>query len=426
MANKKTNSSSSAKLLYIIIIPMLLLAAATTIIGYNIALDSFIESKEDELARVAVLSNVLLNENCPGDYELVGDSSMRLYKGEKDITEDYSMVDSLAGETGLDFSIIYSDTRILTTVVDKKGARVVGTGLAAPVFEKISESEDGVFYKKTILDGDNYFTYYMPLYNSDGAKVGALEICCAYGNLEKNVWKTIFPITILILVVLVVLVLLTISNNAYNNAAIAKLLKFTKEAADGNDAAELDTDVLRRKDDLGIIGESVLKMHRAMREMMDKDPLTKLYNRRSANRKLAMVRAHYSDIGTPYCLSIGDIDFFKKVNDTYGHDAGDVVLKTVASILEKHMKTCGFVARWGGEEFLLVFDKMNLESSKKALEETLDEIRATQIEYEGQTIKVTMSFGLTYNPELSQDAVISEADGKLYTAKESGRNRIIV
>jgi diguanylate cyclase (GGDEF)-like protein len=159
--------------------------------------------------------------------------------------------------------------------------------------------------------------------------------------------------------------------------------------------------------------------------MMDKDALTKLYNRRSANRKLDLIRSHFENDGTPYSVAIGDIDFFKKVNDTYGHDAGDLILQTISNILQKHLKPLGFVARWGGEEFLMVFDKLGIEASEKVLWTILEEIRATEVVYNDTVIMVTMSFGVACQPELPQDDLIKIADERLYYAKESGRNRVV-
>ena len=422
--NNKKNSSST-KLLYIVTIPMLVLVFLVSVVGYNVNLNTLIKSKKDDMKSIAALCENSINLNFPGDYELTMNGNVSLYKGDVDITTRHDIVDELSSISGLDLSLIYSDTRILTTVFDKKEGRLIGSGLTDKVLSDIKSSDDGVFYSRTIINKENFFTYYLPTFNSDDSQVGAIEVCCPYRDITSFAWICTLPAIILSLIAAAIIIVLTLNNGASNDDAIEKLLKFTKDAASGNDAAELDPSVTRRNDALGTIGDSVLSMHRSLREMMDKDPLTKLYNRRCANRKLDIVRSHYENGASPYCIAIGDIDFFKKVNDTYGHDAGDVVLQTVASILEENMKSAGFVSRWGGEEFLLVFDRMDLISASKKLTTILNEIRAVEINYGEKLIKVTMSFGLTCDPQLSHDEMLNTADEKLYYAKEHGRNQIV-
>ena len=128
----------------------------------------------------------------------------------------------------------------------------------------------------------------------------------------------------------------------------------------------------------------------------------------------------------PFCVCIGDIDFFKKVNDTYGHAGGDIVLKSISNILREHMNTLGFVARWGGEEFLLVFDRMELDEAASSLQSLLDKIRHMEIDYDNCLIHVTMTFGIVSGAEGDQDTLLRLADNKLYEGKAGGRNRIIV
>lgn len=423
--SKKVRNGMSQKLLAMVIIPMLLLAVAAITIGYNITLSSLVSSKNEELSSVAQLSANIIDERFPGDYSLQGDAAVKIYKGEEDITTRYDIVDTLYDQTGLDISLIYKDTRILTTICGNDRARIIGKGIQSNVLDTISTSEVGIFYSKTLINNEDYFSYYYPLYNSDDSFAGAIEVCSPYTTVTPLVWKSIIPIIVLIAIVTVILVVLIFSHNKSINSSIEKLLRFTQEAISGNDSVELDPSVTKRGDELGAIGSSVLEMHRSLRDMMDKDALTKLYNRRSANRKLELIRSHYTETASPYSVSIGDIDFFKKVNDTYGHDAGDMVLQAVAEVLNSNMKKYGFVARWGGEEFLLVFDKMNEFDAAKNLEAILDEIRALRIIHEDRTISITMSFGIACDPSLSQTDILKLADERLYFAKTNGRNQII-
>ena len=154
------------------------------------------------------------------------------------------------------------------------------------------------------------------------------------------------------------------------------------------------------------------------------DPLTGLYNRRKAEEyleKLVKIR-EYDAIS----VSMGDIDFFKKVNDTYGHDAGDEVLKFVAGVINEHCKSMAFIARWGGEEFLIVFPGKNGDETFIILEDLRNDIMNRTINVDGQEISVTMTFGLTeYDFAGDMEHTIKDADKNLYHGKESGRNKVV-
>ena len=155
------------------------------------------------------------------------------------------------------------------------------------------------------------------------------------------------------------------------------------------------------------------------------DQLTGLKNRRGYYE-------YYEKNILPYLLRkscsivMGDIDFFKRVNDTYGHNAGDVVLKYIASILRNAAGEMGEVIRWGGEEFLIIYC-MNLEETRKRIDKLQQTIRDLQVCYGDQTIRVTMTFGMGQSdPGESYEKVIKRADEKLYVGKNGGRDQIVM
>ena len=161
---------------------------------------------------------------------------------------------------------------------------------------------------------------------------------------------------------------------------------------------------------------------------MECDALTGLYNRRLGDRRLRRAAKRAVDYGMDYCVGICDIDFFKKVNDTYGHEAGDTVLKAVARVLKQHMTGKQMtVARWGGEEFLLLFENCKLSDAQKVLQQIHTQIREMTIHHGDQAISVTMSMGLVQAERgASEDAMLGAADELLYYCKEHGRNQIQV
>ena len=159
-----------------------------------------------------------------------------------------------------------------------------------------------------------------------------------------------------------------------------------------------------------------------IRELSYKDPLTRLYNRRYffKNAETFMKRAVQD--GNECCVAMLDIDFFKKVNDTYGHDAGDEVLQSVSALIAQAFADNAIVCRFGGEEFCVLAaqgkaDPAPFESLRKTVE-------ALAVNMDGNTIKVTVSIGVCFRQE-PLDAMLKLADGSLYEAKESGRNRVV-
>lgn len=157
------------------------------------------------------------------------------------------------------------------------------------------------------------------------------------------------------------------------------------------------------------------------------DPLTKVWNRFRMLEHVELCLKKYRKGEMAFLsIAIGDIDFFKRVNDTYGHECGDAVLKALANLFDGETKPIGAVARWGGEEFLFLFENMNGDEACAVLTNIQAKINRLDIPYEGENHRVTMTFGLTeYDFQLSLDDNIKQADDKLYSGKNSGRNRIV-
>lgn len=154
------------------------------------------------------------------------------------------------------------------------------------------------------------------------------------------------------------------------------------------------------------------------------DTLTGLYNRRKAIEYMENLTNGQS--GDVFSLCICDIDFFKKVNDNYGHDYGDEVLKGISNIFIEETKKNGFAARWGGEEFLLLFPGYNGDNACQKIEQIRRKIKEMRIKKGEIEIGVTMTFGIAeYDYINGLTSTIKEADEKLYIGKERGRDIII-
>lgn len=155
------------------------------------------------------------------------------------------------------------------------------------------------------------------------------------------------------------------------------------------------------------------------------DPLTKLYNRRTMEAALAKALEEARKSGEMFSIVMSDIDFFKKINDTYGHDCGDVALVGVAEILKACVRDGDTVCRWGGEEFLLLV-KGNRNVAITVAERIRSRIENNVVEYEDAQIRFTMTLGIsTYAPGYSLESLLVQADENLYYGKEHGRNQVV-
>ncbi|AEG61986.1 GGDEF domain-containing protein [Desulforamulus ruminis] len=154
-----------------------------------------------------------------------------------------------------------------------------------------------------------------------------------------------------------------------------------------------------------------------------KDPLTQVYNRRFLEDKVEFLIKG----GQPFGVIFLDIDHFKKVNDNYGHDAGDLVLKTLAHRIGEGIRPGDILARYGGEEFVIVADKLNSKGQALNLAERVRFMAASKpIEIGELQLSITISLGATVfvNGD-SMDKVFKRADQALYQAKETGRNKAV-
>ena len=157
------------------------------------------------------------------------------------------------------------------------------------------------------------------------------------------------------------------------------------------------------------------------------DALTNLNNRRQFEVRLKQEIATTKRQKNPLCAMMIDIDFFKKVNDTYGHASGDAVLRTVASIIKEHLRESDIPSRYGGEEFAVLLPYTHIEEAKIVGERLRKAVEETPIPIDKKNINVTISMGLAeFSPQETGEELFKRADSALYEAKEGGRNRVCV
>lgn len=155
------------------------------------------------------------------------------------------------------------------------------------------------------------------------------------------------------------------------------------------------------------------------------DFLTKLFNKRAIEEYLNLKEAEFERHGHSFCVAMLDLDHFKSVNDTYGHDAGDAVLIAFAKILKLEARTSDVVGRFGGEEFLAILGDTDLAGAKIFCEKVRAHVESAHFMYQGQRIAVSVSIGVAERSDYpSLKSVTNGADERLYDAKHKGRNRV--
>ncbi len=155
------------------------------------------------------------------------------------------------------------------------------------------------------------------------------------------------------------------------------------------------------------------------------DPLTKLPNRQAYDHQFNSEYSRWQRYDKPLTMMIADIDFFKKINDTFGHAAGDKVLKTVARVLQTNLRDTDFIARFGGEEFVILMPETKINAAIKVAEKLRTTIMDCPFHSSNRKVPVTMSFGVCeFHKGDTQESVFDKADKALYEAKENGRNKV--
>jgi diguanylate cyclase (GGDEF)-like protein len=183
---------------------------------------------------------------------------------------------------------------------------------------------------------------------------------------------------------------------------------------------------------LGIIanqaaaGLAVIQLKERHKRLAARDGLTQLYNRRAFDDRLVKARAREERQGGRFAVLLLDIDHFKRLNDTFGHPAGDAALKHTARVLEGHLRQGDEAARYGGEEFAIILPGTDAGGALPLAERVRSAIERSQVVFEGARLAVTVSVGVASWPDDGGeiDALLAAADRALYAAKQDGRNRV--
>lgn len=178
-----------------------------------------------------------------------------------------------------------------------------------------------------------------------------------------------------------------------------------------------------------MMGAKIIELEKELKKAKEEskeDFLTKLYNKRALNEFLHMHEASFSRYGHTFSIIFFDLDHFKKINDTFGHEAGDAVLAAFAKILKKESRTNDIIGRYGGEEFIALLADTSKDAAAIFAEKVRAQVEKTRFLFRGATIEVSVSCGVGERTEVDTlKQLLEHADAKLYKAKNDGRNRVV-
>ncbi len=427
MASRKLQNSLKSQMLKITLIPLIIMTVIIVGVGISGMYRLSSDKAREELIRDADLAMYVFDTVYIGEYwaeDADGDGEIEMYKGEQRINGEETLIDNLAEHLEIDITIFYNDVRLLTTLKDSNGVRAIGTNASVIVKNDVLEAGESHFYTNVLVYDEKSYAYYKPLRDDDGKINGMIAVSRSQESIKREMLIYIMPILIVCIVASTLIGFIMVYFHRRLADRISKMDKYMNTLANGEFDSEMPRVLTKEDDEIKHLANEGKRMARAIKDLVELDALTELNNRRYADKKLEEVRVKIVETGIRFCICIADIDFFKKVNDTYGHEMGDYVLKKVAEKLKAGMVGKGIAARWGGEEFLLIFENRELDIARRELSMIMDEVRTIWVP--GTDRQITMSFGLTsLVPGESVDSVLGRADSNLYEAKEGGRNQIV-
>ena len=406
------------------VIPAVFIGVALTVISVTALWNSMTREVRNSLSIAAHSLYNTYSLVAPGDYM---QKDGVLYKGDMEIDGNFAIVDALKESYKMEITLFYGDERKLTTITDAQGNRMIGTKATDEAIKWTLQNGREYFSKKVFVGEEAYFGYYIPVLNRDKSVVGMAFAGKKRSEVIDSIKTSIFQSLLIFLVVMAATLLVCVAASKKLVDAMKGIMDYMGRLASGDFEQKMPRSVLRRSDEIGDIGKNAEVVSHSLKDMITTDPLTGLCNRRACKQyldkwigKCNRKEKHLITVG------IGDIDFFKKINDTYGHDCGDMVLVTVSEIFQRHMGESGCVARWGGEEFLLIFEE-GVRTAQKRLEKMLEEIRGHEFVYDDKHFYITFTFGLNGNiVGNSFDEIVNTADEYLYKGKQGGRDRIVI
>ena len=362
-------------------------------------------------------------------------------------------IEFTAEVNGLSWMVVY-DREVVQRIAEKRGG-FMDRFLKDKVLEK-EYIVEGFYDPKILREIKNLAGYGLisgyrtlaveyPVLVEGSVPVGRVVFLKDFSVKLKEIFMT--PAFLVIYSVLVVVLLSTVLVLIFNRIVrdILMLRDMTMKFKD-LDFSEVErlANMLRKtksRDELYYLKRAVLTMAQELEtfinrlqdeknrfeELAYKDPLTDLDNRRSFTEKAKTMVEYARRYGEPLSVLMIDIDDFKRVNDTYGHDVGDRLLKALADVIRRSIRSSDTAARFGGEEFVVLLPRTDEEGAKTVADRIRNSFKEVSVDADGERVRTTVSIGVaTWRGEGSVEEVIKKADEALYEAKRTGKDRVVV
>ncbi|MBI4838449.1 MAG: diguanylate cyclase [Nitrospirae bacterium] len=408
----------------IMLLPMAVLASAGYILFENV-IHSFEEAKTEavnEINSIAILQKLILKAAMPAnDYLIHGETWERqtFNSISKEVDEAFSTA------LGMPFGLQEERSLVMSAQKEWWTAKAMSERLLTfhnPVGNAAASKD------MKLLDNR---TYQIVNLLERATKLAHdelhMEISRAYALKNR--------VSLLIAVILVLGLAASVIIAIALSRSILNPIRALEEGADQFAAGNLSSRIaLLAKDELGhlaktfnAMAEQIERHEKILEDLSIHDGLTELFNKREFTRRIIDEIARSKRYKSVFSLIMIDIDHFKAVNDTYGHQAGDEVLKAISAILKRGIRTVDFAARYGGEEIAVILPYINSEGAYEAAERLRKDIEAFKISISKEkAIQVTVSMGLAVFPDNADtdEKLVTAADKALYAAKHAGRNHV--
>lgn len=422
---KNQKKSFKVSFLLMTILPVIIMGILIAVVS-GIAFKRLVEEEvRDNMTDIAYVISNTMDKLYPGDYSLAkSDKYIALQKGGEFVTVN-EYLENIKEDTRMEITLFHGDVRMITTLTDTEGNSMEGTTVNYTTRKTVIEGDRPAFYSSVIAGSKEYYAYYLPLHNSDGSVVGMIAVLKHADNVKLHIKQSVYPVFFIVIIITAFAGFISAVYSQKIINCFESIKKYLLSIKKDRNLEPLDGKLLARQDELGEMANAAVDMQRSIKMLTESDTLTGIYNRRYAGKKLESIVDDSRNTGINFAVAIADIDFFKNVNDTYGHEAGDTVLVFISNLIKKFMHGRGFVARWGGEEFIIVFDKSDICQAEAELENLRIKIMDSAILYNNNEIKITMSFGVANGTNGNLNDIIRCADERLYAAKNGGRNCVV-
>ncbi|MFH1217850.1 MAG: diguanylate cyclase [Pseudomonadota bacterium] len=412
----------------------------------------------------SILDNVIVEADRFSNTIKLGTRYSMMNNVWEDITQ---IINNVARQENVDrIRIFHKEGRIVfSNKKEEVGAVADISGYACTICHKFEQPPQTLDLKSrtrfiSAPDGRRFLGIVSPIYNetgcssaachahpSDATILGTLDVVISLDHVDKEIsyLEKIYS-ALAVLSFLITSILIFLYLNRFISRPVKKMIAGTEMIAKGQ---HFDSDIMKRNDEMGRLANAIssmgreivshqdalikanselLEANKQLEKLSTTDALTGLANRRYFLECFAAEYERAKRYRHHLSILIIDVDFFKKVNDTYGHICGDVVLKRTARLLKKNVRGTDLVARYGGEEIVVLLPETDNEQALVIAEKLRRDVASQRILCEGSPLSITVSIGVATQPETNfgeAEQLFNAADQALYKAKNDGRNKVV-